>query len=156
MYETPTEKGHGRIETRSIQASTALNEYLRDELGFPYVRQVFKLKREVFHASSKKETVEIVYGVTSLSEQKAKPQDLLKLNRGHWAIENKVHWVRDVTFDEDRSRIRKGNGPGVAAMLKNIAMNLLRMVGCKNISEGLRNCAWDYKQAFRMIGVQLS
>ena len=66
--------------------------------------------------------VEGVYGVTSLSPQRATPTRLLALVRGQWQIENKSHWVRDVTFDEDRSHVRCGNIPQVMAALRNTAI----------------------------------
>ena len=145
-------KGHGRIETRTIQTSTALNDYL----DFPYVHQVFRIKREVTNLEGKNPREEIAYGLTSLTEEKASPEDLLRYNRGHWSIENELHWVRDVTFDEDRSRIRAGNGPQVMASLRNLSIGLLRKAGYRHqIAKGLRHCSWDVKRTFRLIGITI-
>lgn len=96
---------------------------------------------------------EIAHGVTSLTLEKAGPERLLSLNRNHWSIENRLHWVRDVTFDEDRSRVRKNGGPHVMASLRNLAISLLRMAGADNIAQGVRACAWNRNRAFRLIGL---
>src|SRR3990172_6152688 len=109
-YET-TEKGHGRVESRKIWVSTELNDYL----DFPYVGQVFCIKRQVYDCKKQSEREETVYGITDLSYEAASPERVLKLNRGHWEIENRSHYVRDVTFDEDRSQVRTQNGPQVMA-----------------------------------------
>lgn len=147
-----TNKGHGRIETRTIRVSTALNGYL----DFPHVQQVAHLHRQVTKLTGSKLRSENVYLITSLSPEKASPQRLLELNRNHWHIENKLHWVRDVTFNEDRSRIRKGHGAHMMASLKNLAISILRSVGFQNIAKGLRSCARNLKQVFRLIGLALS
>jgi hypothetical protein len=84
---------------RNLTTSTALVGYS----DWPGVAQVFEVGRHVIEKKTGKERVEVVYGVTSLPPERATPARLLELVRGHWAIENKSHWVRDVTFDEDRS-----------------------------------------------------
>jgi hypothetical protein len=94
-----------------------------------------------------------VYGITSLSPQQASPARLLALNRGHWAIENKLHWVRDVTFDEDRSQVRTGATAHAMATLRNLAITLLRLAGATNIAAALRQCARHLKDALRLIGL---
>lgn len=143
-------KGHGRIETRTIQISTALNGYL----SFPYAAQVFRLERTFTDLNGHHKKREMSYGITSLSVEKATPADLLKLSRRHWRIENSLHWVRDVTFDEDRSQIRTGSGPRVMATFRNLAISLHRLInGAKNIAEALRNCSWNPSHALQMIGL---
>jgi len=92
--------GHGRIERRSLQTSTMLNEYV----NWPGVEQVFQLERQVTNKKTGEVTTQIVYGMTSLSEEEADAKQLLAFVRQHWHIENKSHWVRDVIFDEDHSR----------------------------------------------------
>lgn len=77
----------------------------------------------------------------------------MTLVRNHWTIENRVHWVRDVTFDEDRCRIRKGKGALVMASLRNAAISLLRIAGARFIAPALRYCARMEKRALRMIGI---
>lgn len=99
-------KGHGRIETRRIQSNTALNGHLK----FPYVAQVFRLERIFTDLNGHNQKRETSYGVTSLSSEKATPADLLKQNRGHWKIENSLHWVRDVTISV-HDQIRESETP---------------------------------------------
>ena len=93
--------------------------------------------------------------MTSLKEEHASPARLLDICRGHWEIENRVHWVRDVTFDEDRSRIRKNNGPRVMATLRNLAMGIFRLLGFDHIPEGIRYFShWRRaEEALRLLGI---
>jgi len=105
--------------------------------------------------NAKKEESEVVYGITSLTPEKANPARLLSLNRYHWGIENKVHYVRDVTFDEDRSRVRKKAGPHVMASLRNLVISVLRIAGAENIAEALRSCCWNRNRALRLIGIAI-
>jgi hypothetical protein len=126
-----------------------LNSYI----DFPYAAQVYFLHRYTTDLHGKELRSEFAYGISSLSPEKGQPARLLELNRQHWSIENKVHWVRDVTFDEDRSRIRKKAGPQVMATLRNLAISMLRMAGANNIAKGLRGCSWNRNQVFRLIGL---
>jgi hypothetical protein len=91
--------------------------------------------------------------VTSLPPALADPHRLLALNRGHWGIENRSHYVRDTTFDEDRSRIRVGHGPAVMASLRNFAISLLRLLGFSNIASALRAFARAPHRALAAIGL---
>jgi predicted transposase YbfD/YdcC len=145
------DKAHGRIEARTLWTSTELNDYL----NFPYVAQVFCIRRDTTHLTSGKHHTETVYGLTSLSNHKADPTRLQELIRGHWSIENRLHWVRDVTFDEDRCRIRKGNGAQVMAGLRNLAISLLRMAGSRFIPSALRACSRLGLKVLRLIGLQV-
>jgi len=120
---------------------------------FPHLAQVFLVHRYTTDLQGKNPRSESAHGVTSLSPEEASPARLLELNRNQWSIENKVHWVRDVTFDEDRSRVRKQSGPQVMATLRNLAISLLRMAGVINIAQGLRCCSWNMTRALRLIGV---
>ena len=136
---------------RHIWTSTDLNGYL----NFPYVAQVFCLQRNITHLLTGKQHHETVYGITSLDPQRANPPRILHLARGHWSIENRLHWVRDVTFDEDRSQIRKGSGPQVMASLRNLAISILRIAGARYIPPALRLCARLGSRILRLIGVTL-
>jgi hypothetical protein len=98
----------------------------------------------------------VAYGITSLPPTAADPARLLALNSAHWAIENRLHWVRDVTFDEDRCRVRKGAGAHVMASLRNVAISLLRLAGAANIAQALRRCAWNRTHALRLIGLAVA
>ena len=143
--------GHGRIEQRNITTSEALVGYS----DWPGLAQVFELGRHVLIQNTGEERVEVVYGVTSLRPERATPGHLLALVRGHWQIENKSHWVRDVTFDEDRSQVRCGNIPQVMAALRNTAIGLLRWAGHTNIAAACRRLAAQPVQALALIGIVL-
>ena len=139
------------MEVRSIWTSTELCGYL----DFPYAAQVFALRREVTAMVSQKYRSETVHGLSSLPTERATPARLLALSRGHWTIDNRLHGVRDVTFDEDRSRVRKGAGAQVMASLRNLAITLLRLAGARYIAPALRPCARSDYQALRLIGLRL-
>ena len=112
---------HGRIETRRIWCSTALNAYL----DFPHVGQVFLIERESLTKKTGKRSREIALGITSRTPQQASPQRVLAVNRGHWAIES-VHYVIDWNYDEDRCRIRTGFGPENITRLRRFAVGILK------------------------------
>jgi len=134
------DKGHGRIEERTIRTTTALNGFL----NFPHVGQAFLIERHVFFTKTGKQRTDYAYGITDLSPDSASPSRTLELNRGHWGIENSLHWVRDVTFDEDRSQVRKGHGPQVLASIRNFTICLFRrLIKDKrtSIASALRNFA---------------
>jgi predicted transposase YbfD/YdcC len=141
--------GHGRIEQRNLTTSAALVGYS----DWPGLAQVFELGRHVIIQKTGEERVEVVYGVTSLRSERATPGRVLELVRGHWQIENKSHWVRDVTFDEDRSQVRCGNLPQVMAALRNTTIGLLRWAGHTNIAAACRRLAAQPLQALALIGI---
>ena len=145
------DSGHGRIEQRHLTTSEALVGYSDG----PGLAQVFELGRDVIIPKTGEERVEVVYGVTSLRPERATPGRLLELVRGHWQIENKSHWVRDVTFDEDRSQVRCGNIPQVMAALRNTTIGLLRWAGHTNIAAACRRLAAQPLQALALIGIEL-
>jgi predicted transposase YbfD/YdcC len=124
-----TPPDHGRIETRSIWCSTALNDYL----DFPHVGQVFMVEREVFHKKSGACTTESIVGVTSRPPEQANPRRVLATNRGHWAIES-FHYMIDWNFNEDRSRIRTGHGPENVTRLRRFAIGVLKGYGDATVS----------------------
>lgn len=137
------------MEERRIWTSTELRDYL----DFPYADQVYRIERSSLHLTSGKSHHETAYGVTSLAPGKAGPARLLALNRDYWCIENSLHYVRDVTFDEDRCRIRKHAGARVMASLRNLAISLLRLAGVVNIAQGVRACARHPQRPLRLLGL---
>jgi predicted transposase YbfD/YdcC len=143
------EVGHGRIESRNLTTSEALVDYS----DWPGLGQVFEVGRHVVEKKTGEEWVELVYGVTSLSAERATPERLLELVRGQWTIENRSHWVRDVTYDEDRSQVRSGNIPQVMAALRNTAIGLLRSAGYSNIAKAGRELAAQPAKALALVGV---
>lgn len=96
----------------------------------------------------------MVYLITSLSPEEASPQRLLDLNRGHWGIENRLHWVRDVTFGEDHSQIRTGAGPQMMALLRNLAISLMRLrLETQWIAQAVRDLAARPHLALAIVGL---
>jgi predicted transposase YbfD/YdcC len=110
------DKGHGRIEKRTMRTTTTLTLHQKWE----GMKQGFEIKRE--RTIGGVTTIEVGYGITSLSEKEADAARLLALTRMHWRIENGLHYVRDVTMGEDASRVRKGNAPQVLAALRNLVI----------------------------------
>ena len=94
----------------------------------------------------------MAYAATSLTPAQANPQRLLALWRGHWGIENRVHWVRDVTFDEDRSQVRTGSAPQIMAALRNLTISVIRLAGETNIAAALRRHAVHPSRPLTLIG----
>lgn len=128
-------KGHGRQESRHLEASTRIIPHL----NWPGVKQVLKLTCIV--NTQGKKTREVRYAITSLPPERASPSQLLRLWRGHWGIENRLHWVRDTEFREDHCQVRIGHGPHNLAAFRNTAISLLRLAGCQNIARSLRHFA---------------
>lgn len=118
-------KGHGRIEIRSAQSCELLSRLLQS-WGFVEAKQVIRVER--VRRIKGVETREVEYYLTSLGSTQATAFDLLSWIRAHWAIENQLHHVRDVTFDEDHCRVRKGHSAQVLAALRNVAIHLLHQV----------------------------
>lgn len=143
--------GHGRIEQRTLTASSALAGIS----SWPGLAQVFQLERQVTRKKTGEERDEVVYGVSSLGAERATPSQLLALVRGQWQIENRSHWVRDVTFDEDRSQVRCGSIPQVMAALRNTTIGLLRTAGYANIAAACRRFAAQPDLALALIGIPL-
>ena len=139
-------KGHGRNETRTLITTTALNDYV----DWPGVGQVFQLKRErTLHGQR---SFEIGYGITSLPRELASAQQLLKLTRQHWGIENRVFWVRDVSLGEDGCRVRSTEAPLILSALRNAALNLLNWAQkAGNIAAALRRHAAHPHEALALI-----
>jgi predicted transposase YbfD/YdcC len=122
-------------------------------VDFPFCGQVACVERHTEEIKTGKKRSEIVYLITSASPEKVSPKQLLELNRGHWAIENKSHYVRDVTFDEDRSQIRTKTGPRMMAILRNLAISLLRLADYHNIAEAIRCMAAKPYLTLHLIGI---
>lgn len=143
------ELGHGRIEQRRLTTSTAPV----GSSDWPGLQQVFQIERTVLSKKRGTQRHDLVCGVTSLSPARATPARLLQITRGHWGIENRSHWVRDVTFDEDRSQVRCGSIPQVMAALRNTVIGLLRWTGETNIAAACRRLAAQPWSALALIGI---
>ena len=114
---------------------------------------MFRIERQTTDLDLTRTRTEVVYGLSSLAANHVGSEKLLQLVRGHWGIENKLHWVRDVTFDEDRSQIRKGNGAPVMASLRNLVISLFRLARASNIARALRHCTRHLRDTLRLIGL---
>jgi predicted transposase YbfD/YdcC len=140
--------GHGRIEVRTLHARPG------QEIGWlewPGLRQVCR----VVHQTRRRGRwqIEIHYKITSLPAERAGPADLLRLSRAHWAIENELHYVRDVTLGEDASRIRSGAAPQAMAAIRNLIVTVLHRDRVSNRAAGLRHFAWHLDQAAQTLGL---
>src|SRR3954452_3842484 len=133
-------RGHGRTESRSIKVIDL--DGTPAQTLFPHAHRAIKVVRRR-RAGAGKPSVEIVYAITSLDYRAADPSLLAAWLQGHWAIENSVHHVRDVTQREDASRIRLGAGPQLMAALRNTAANIARLAGHTNIAAAQRDAAWS-------------
>ena len=137
---------HGdRQEVRRLAVTADLNDWAQ----WPHLAQVGRLESR--RTQRGKTTQEIHYLITSLPAAEAPPLRLLQLARGHWGIENRLHWVRDVTFDEDRCQVRSGAAPQVLAALRNTVIGLLRCAGATNIAAALRTCAGHPERALALV-----
>jgi predicted transposase YbfD/YdcC len=134
--------GHGRRARRTVKAVLA-----PAWVEFHGAAQVAQLRRTV--TKKGKKTVEVVYLVTS--DRDADPATLAAWVRGHWHIENKLHWVRDVTYQEDKSLVRTGNAPRVMATLRGLAISLLRLDGHDNIAAANRHHARDPQRTLKLL-----
>lgn len=141
------DRGHGRIEKRSLRVRPVPE---KEPLhGFPSAKQMIMIIRE--RTTLQREAIgepEVVYAITSLPREQATPRQLARLLRDHWHIENRLHYVRDVTYREDLSRVRTGSGPRVMASLRNIAISIHRLYGETNIAQATRACCQKSRRAF--------
>jgi predicted transposase YbfD/YdcC len=126
-------KGHGRIESRSVKVTA-----VRAGIGFPGAALAIQIIRRRRPARATRWRTETVYAITDLSDDQIRPAQLADAMRAHWGIENRLHWIRDVTFAEDLSQIRTGHGPAVMATLRNLAISLHRRAGAANIAAACR------------------
>ena len=122
--------GHGRREQRTVQVITAVHP----RLPFPHARQVARVVRQRRHGPTGRTRLQIEFVITDLTPEQADPAQLAALVRGHWGIENRLHWIRDVTFGEDHSAVRTGHAAATMATLRNTAISLLRATGHPNIA----------------------
>jgi predicted transposase YbfD/YdcC len=118
---TTTRKGHGRLETRTLIASSQLNDFL----DWPFLQQVFKLERHVTISKTGLSRHEVIYGVTSLSAEQASPEQLSNMLQSYWQIENGLHYPRDVSLHEDITRFKKKSAAHVMATINNLVLGLI-------------------------------
>jgi predicted transposase YbfD/YdcC len=114
-------KGHGRLETRTLTVSSQLKDFL----DWPYLEQVFKLERRFVSTKTGEIQHQVVFGITSLTREEISPPHLLEMTRSYWGIENGLHYRRDVTLHEDHTRFTKPNAGRVMACLNNLVLGFL-------------------------------
>jgi predicted transposase YbfD/YdcC len=139
-----TPPDHGRIETRKVWTTTELNDYL----DFPYVGQAFIVERHCLEKKTGATSREIAYGLTSRPPEQADPQRVLKVNRGHWTIENSCHYILDWNYDEDRSRIRTGYGPENITRLRRFAIGVIKSRGTRSVAQTMRQLTRHVRLVF--------
>jgi predicted transposase YbfD/YdcC len=161
QYET-TGTGHGRKERRTIQVMDAPEQV---RALFPHARQVALIERYVTRKvrkrkkNSRKYTATVVrsaitaFIITSLDAREAAPEHIAGYVRDHWRIENKIHYVRDVTFREDYSRVRTGPKPRIMATLRNLALGLIRQAGYRKIAATIRKIKYDNQLLLAILGL---
>jgi predicted transposase YbfD/YdcC len=128
------ERGHGRTERRTLKVTA-----VAAGLAFPHAAQAIQITRR--RKVKGKWSRETSYAVTSLTVTQATHAQLAAIIRGHWGIEDRLHWVRDLDFDEDRSQVRTASGPRIMASLRNLAITILRLAGAASIAAALRHHA---------------
>lgn len=154
---TPYRQAHtedwqrGRHEVRTLTLSSDLSTYLATHSRWPGIAQVGCLQRCVTVAATGKMREETVYLITTLSAAHAGPERLLHLVRGHWHIENCLHYVRDVTFGEDRSRLRSGAAPQILAAFRNLAITLIHRSGSGDIAASRRAFSYHPRRALQLL-----
>ena len=141
-------KANGRQMIRTVKCAT-----LSPGIGFPHAEQAIQITRKSRAVGATTWHLETVYAVTSLPTHQASPAQLGAWVRGHWGIENGLHWRRDVVWHEDKSQIRTGNTPRVMAILRNIAITLLKRHGHNNIAKATRKLRNHPGQALEIAGI---
>jgi predicted transposase YbfD/YdcC len=142
-----TTRGHGRIETRTLQIRPA-----PPHLPFPHVQQVFLVERGVTDLAGTPLSNVAIFGVTSLSPARGTPDLVAEAVRGQWKIES-LHWIRDAIYREDDSRVRTGSGPRLMATLRNLAVGALRLYGRTDIAEATRWATRNTERPFTILGL---
>jgi len=145
-----TDFKHGRFEIRSIQTSAMLNDYL----DWPGLEQVYRLERQfswIRQGVIYKTSCEIEYGITSLSRNKASPEKVLQIRRKHWLIETGLHYRRDVTFQEDATRMTIGVAGRILATIHNLLIGLIKRAGYHNAAQARRYYEGHLPAAFALL-----
>jgi predicted transposase YbfD/YdcC len=146
------DKAHGRIERRTLESSVALKDYL----DWPGVDQVLRRTCHRVEIRTGRASEEVTYGITSLGRQRASLEQVVQFWRGHWTIENRVHYVRDESMGEDRCQVHTGQAPQALAALRNGVLNAIRHSGWKNVAAALRHFEASAVEALALLGVGVS
>ena len=141
------EKGHGRIEERRLVATSMMKGYLE----WPWLEQVFRIEREVEEISTGKKRSEVSYGVTSLTSEEATAERLMEIVRGHWGIENGLHYRKDKTLGEDCCRLRGGGAAQVMAVINNLIIGMVLRQGISNLAAARRGYSANPLEGLNLI-----
>jgi predicted transposase YbfD/YdcC len=147
VLDETRDRGHHRVEIRRLQVTTVAG------LDFPHATQAIRITRRVRPLTGRRWRTMTVHAVTSLTAAQASPARLAHWIRGHWAIENGLHHIRDTTFAEDASQVRTGNVPRTMASLRNLAIGILRLRGDRNIAAALRRNARNATRSLALLGI---
>jgi hypothetical protein len=142
-----TRKGHGRLEVRTLFVSADGQSYI----DWPGAQQALCLERRVIRLSTGELSTERVYGITSLAPDQVPLATLLERWQGHWAIENREHWVRDVIFQEDACQVHTADLPHVLACLRNAVISLVHLLGLPSVKDARRHFALHLDQALSFV-----
>ena len=147
--DVDADRGHGRTERRTLRVAAC------DDTLFPGARQVFRLRRDTGGLDGVRTSKEVIHGIVSVTADQANPEHLNHYARGHWAVENCLHWTRDVTFHEDDSQLRTGNAPRASASFRNLSLNTFRLAGRANIAYARRDLRdlHDRRDVFATYGI---
>jgi hypothetical protein len=163
IAHTTTDVGHGRRETRTIGVLDA-----PEGLNWPHVQQVFLIERTtertIYRRDKKSKKLKktrvkhcvAVLGMTSMTPAQAGPDHLMTYVRSHWAIENKIHWVRDVTFREDASRVRTGSRPRFMTTLRHLVIAIIRQAGYTRIAATIRKIKNHPHLIYTLMGLPMT
>ena len=143
---------HGRIETRRIWCSSALNKHL----DFPHVGQVFLIERRRTDKNTGGSSAKIAYGITRPTPEQASPEQVLQINRGHWCIENPCHDTPDWNYDEDRGRIRTGFGPENISRLRRFAIGVIKSSTQDGVAQTIRRLCRSPRLVFDYLRMTLN
>jgi predicted transposase YbfD/YdcC len=146
-------RDHGRTERRTIQLAPLGDYHGYPTINFPHATHAFLIERYTDHHTSGKHSAHTALGLTSLPTDLAHPTHVATYARNHWHVENRLHWVRDVTYTEDHSQVRTGNAPRAMATLRNLAISALRHHGWTNIAKGLRHMARNPTRPLTLLGI---
>jgi predicted transposase YbfD/YdcC len=141
------DKAHGRLEQRRLTSSAMLSGAVK----WPHLAQVFKIEREIEQLNTGKRRNEISYGITSLSRQAANAEELLRITRKHWEIENGLHYRRDWTLREDYCRLKIGDAAEAMAIINNLVIGLVRQAGFQFLPDGRRRYSAQPLEALKLI-----
>lgn len=147
IADLTVDKGHGEVEERIVKL-TAVNA----GIGFPDAALAVQITRRRKPLGSRRWQTETVHAITDLGFDQTTPAELADAARAHWGIENRLHWVRDVTFAEDLSQIRTGHGPVVMATLRNLAISLHRLAGASSIAAACRHLSRHPNRVLPLLG----